>query len=157
MLLQNFFVGDPETGMKVRATLWQNKLQLNPSNFLGRSVVLRNFKLNKYKNDITLCSRSDSSILLHNFFADYEGRCRLSSKNESNSSANDAVKTIKELTECLQQARIGQASVCTIQAWVKQINFNKKWFYDACPNPQCRKSCPNNSSPRCEHCHYPIQ
>jgi hypothetical protein len=22
MLLQNFFVGDPETGMKVRATLW---------------------------------------------------------------------------------------------------------------------------------------
>ena len=32
------------------------------------------------------------------------------------------------------------------------MGFDKKWFYDACPNPQCRKTCGNNSTNRCQHC-----
>lgn len=32
------------------------------------------------------------------------------------------------------------------------MGFDKKWFYDACPNPRCKKNCGNNNSNRCQHC-----
>jgi hypothetical protein len=42
----------------------------------------------------------------------------------------------------------------TIDVWVKEMAFDKKWLYEACPS--CRKSCSGNTSSRCERCQAPI-
>jgi hypothetical protein len=42
-------VGDPATGVTHQVTIWDNQVMVEPS-LLGKSILLKKFKLSNYRN-----------------------------------------------------------------------------------------------------------
>lgn len=42
-----------------------------------------------------------------------------------------------------------------LTVWINRFALGKKWYYEACPNPKCRKAAEKYS--KCPHCEEPIE
>ena len=63
MTKRHFVVGDPETHRCIECIIWTNTLQVDES-WLLKPVVLKSFRLNNYKEQLSLCSVFRSEVQL---------------------------------------------------------------------------------------------
>lgn len=145
LVLQTLKVVDPISSCACEVVVWNRQVQVREE-LLNKSVLLRMFKPKKYQDRYQLNSTSRSAIHPHPFFADHQTNQSISAKPSS------APKTIQCLAEELEGHDPRKNVESTLNVWVKEMAFDKKWFYDACPNPRCKKACGNNNSNRCQHC-----
>ena len=51
--MQNFKIGDPITNLVFDGIIWNRQIQI-PEDFVNKSVILKYFKVNKYKDNLNL-------------------------------------------------------------------------------------------------------
>ena len=90
--MQKLIVGDPISNIVMEVTIWNNVINIDES-LLNKTILLKNFKLTKYKDSYNLSSVFNSSISKQKYFKDYENKWKPQLKKEHNFS----IKTFKEL------------------------------------------------------------
>lgn len=68
--MQTLKIGDPITKIVYEVVNWNNQIKVNP-NLFEKSVLLKKFKVTKFKDQITLNSTFKADIVPHNFFASH--------------------------------------------------------------------------------------
>ena len=68
--MQKLTVGDPISNIVMEVTIWNNVINIDES-LLNKTILLKNFKLTKYKDSYNLSSVFNSSISKQKYFQDY--------------------------------------------------------------------------------------
>ena len=63
-------VGDPISNIVMEVTIWNNQINIDES-LLNKTILLKHFKLIKYKDSYNLSSVFNSSISKQKYFQDY--------------------------------------------------------------------------------------
>lgn len=68
-------MGDPETQKSIEVAIWNKEMKIDPR-LVGRTVLLKSFKLHSYKDSISLSSLFKSEIIPKpdHKFKKYEGK-----------------------------------------------------------------------------------
>lgn len=88
-------VGDPITYNYMKVVIWNPQANLDLFELRDKSVLLKHFKANRYKDEINLSTTCRSDITLHPFFEAYEGKFKVSFP----SSHFQKTKNIKQLNQ----------------------------------------------------------
>lgn len=68
--MQKLMVGDPISNIVMEVTIWNNQINIDES-LLNKTILLKHFKLTKYKDSYNLSSVFNSSISKQKYFQDY--------------------------------------------------------------------------------------
>lgn len=149
--MQKLSVLDPITGDEMAVVIWNRQIKADLNELKGKSILLKNFKVTKYKEDFNLSSSFKSDIILHEFFKDYEGKVNTRSSRKSRDDGK--VKTMAELEHEINQLD-NRPIYSLLNVWIQDIKFDFKWFYEACTNPKCKKAAVSYS--RCANCLFEL-
>jgi replication factor A1 len=144
---KTLLIGDPLLLRSIEVVIWNKDMLIRPD-WLGRTVQLRNFKLNNYRDTLSLNSlfKSDiQPIKNHRFVAEEgkhsEGDFRSISEGSGPAQAakEKLTKTIKELEQEVGYAGASEVTYSDLEVWLTHASFKGKWHYEACNNPKCKK------------------
>lgn len=147
--MQNFKIGDPITNLVFDGIIWNRQIQI-PEDFVNKSVILKYFKVNKYKDNLNLSATFRSQIIIHEHFSAYETswKADLAVRKATQST----IKMLSELSEELKD--IDKVPIMSeIVVWTNAICLGSKWYYDSCP--KCRKTATEYNI--CVNCSFPVQ
>jgi hypothetical protein len=69
IIFQHFKIGDPITDIIYQFTVWGRQFKID-TNLLGKSIIIKNFKISHYKGQTTLSSTFKSDLAS---FSKYDG------------------------------------------------------------------------------------
>jgi hypothetical protein len=119
---------------------------------LNRTILLRHFRVSKYKEDYNLCSTIRSEIVRHRYFREYEQKWRPPARMLS----MNKIKSLKELGFQAMHLLEGRTLLSCVDVWVSGFGFDCKWCYDSCPNEKCKKAVVYPYT-ACTHCSFKVE
>ena len=158
---KSLLIGDPQEMKSIEVVIWSKDLHID-QDWVNRTIHLKNFKLNTYRDVLSLNSqfKSEVKLLTSHKFVPFEGRYS-ESDFENISEANNvgtvsqkekSVKTIKELENEIDVMNPAESIFSDLEVWFSHASFKGKWYYEACSSKNCKKS--TTSLERCPHCGF---
>lgn len=68
---QKFKIGDPITDIIYECTIWSRQFKID-QNLLGKSIIIKNFKIHVYRGQTNLSSTFKSDLEYHNAFFSFD-------------------------------------------------------------------------------------
>lgn len=150
--MQHLKIGDPISNAVMQAIVWNRQVVISPFQMLNKTVLLKHFKVSKYKQALNLTSSFRSEVVKHDFFEAYEGMWQPPVVKKE--SVYQKAKSLKNLADQLKHIREGQTILSDIIVWA-EIIFGPKWYYESCPNIRCKKAVIAYSD--CPYCSYHVE